>query len=95
VLGGESEGRAARDLGDRARGGLLPPGFDRQIRIGDLLVEQRVSNRAPDDPGLARRLLQGDPGRRDRWSRCKLVANRPGHSPNSLGTRAEIPQVTS
>ena len=90
-LGRELEGVPVALLGDRPRrsGGVSGDG---EVEVGDLEAERRVADRPAGDPGgLA---VRQRPSRdRDRPRRAETIAEA-AHA-NTLGTRAEIPQVIS
>ncbi len=90
-LGRELEGVPVALLGDRPRrrGGVSGDG---EVEVGDLAAERRVADRPAGDPGgLA---VRQRPSRdRDRPRRAEAIGEA-AHS-NTLGTRAEIPQVIS
>jgi hypothetical protein len=91
--GREREDEAARLARDRPRGGLLGPGFDREIEVPDFLSEQRVADGAADDPGglAVQRSARHARGRGPQQRRLQRRA----HEKCALGTRGEIPQVIS
>jgi hypothetical protein len=66
VFLGQREGETAGNARDRPGRTLLLSRLNREVRVPDLLAQQRISDGAADDPGIPLCLLQGETGRRDR-----------------------------